>query len=105
MTGDRIWRGVRRRDTRAGAAPGVPARPLTSPAAWDDHAAAAWIRPVAGHPALADRPHAPSPWRRAARTEPIGALHAGVHPDAAPPGFVPDPPAFHDPAAPRRRPP
>lgn len=128
MSGNRIWRGVRMRDTRAGADPDTPARPLTLPAAWDDRAAealaalapgegdtsltraaAVWMRPVAarareaGEPALAERLHVLLLRRRAAPTEPVwaapfGALHAGASPDVAPPGYVLNLPAFHDPA-------
>lgn len=115
MTIFRIWRGIRMRDTEAGADPEGPRRVLTLPAAWDDRAAAAlaalvpgdgpatlpraasaWIRPVAtrarlaGDPALADRLHALLLHRRAAPTAP---LWGG---EAAAPGFVLNLAAFHD---------
>lgn len=119
MSSSRVWRGVRMRDTRAGADPDAPARPLTLPAAWDDRAAAAlaalapgdggttlprataaWIRPVAarardaGDPALADRLHALLLRRRAAPTEPVWALplwasHAGTSHAGANPAAAP----------------
>ncbi len=116
MTTTRIWRGVRMRETEAGADPDSPPRPLSLPAAWDDRAAAAlaalapgegtttlpraadaWIRPVAtrareeGDPALADRLHALLLHRRAAPTMPVWNGAAG-----APPGFVINLPAFLD---------
>jgi len=116
MKHTRVWRGVRMRDTAAGADPDAPARPLTLPAAWDDRAASAlaalaqgegratlpraadsWIRPVAtrareaGDPALAERLHALLLHRQAAPTAPIWHGSAG-----APPGFVLNLPAFHD---------
>ena len=115
MTIPRIWRGIRMRDTEAGADPDSPVRALTLPAAWDDRAAAAlaalapgegatslaraaeaWIRPVAsrarlaGEPALADRLHALLLERRAAPTAP---LWAGI---LAQPGFVLNLASFHD---------
>ena len=120
MSSTRIWRGVRMRDTEAGADPDAPPRPLTLPASWDDRAAAAlaalapgegraslpraadsWIRPLAtrarleGDGALADKLHALLLRRRGAPTE---ALWGG-HGDGAPPGFMLNLPAFHDEAA------
>ena len=116
MATTRIWRGVRMRDTEAGADPDAPPRPLSLPASWDDRAAAAlaalapgdgrtslpgaadaWIRPIAvrareaGDAALADRLHALLLHRRAAPTLPVwtGA-------DGTPPGFVLNLPAFLD---------
>ncbi len=116
MSSNRIWRGVRMRDTQAGADPDAPPRPLTLPAAWDDRAAAAlaalapgegaatlpraadaWIRPVAtrarqaGDPALAERLHALLLHRRAAPTAPVWNGTGGTLP-----GFVLNLPAFHD---------
>lgn len=116
MTTTRIWRGVRMRETEAGADPDAAPRPLSLPAAWDDRAAAAlaalapgeggttlpraadtWIRPVAtrareaGDTALADRLHALLLHRRAAPTMPVWNGAAG-----APPGFVLNLPAFLD---------
>ena len=116
MTSTRIWRGVRMRDTEAGADPDAPPRPLSLPAAWDDRAAAAlaalapgggraslpraadsWIRPIAararadGDPALADRLHALLLHRRAAPTLPVWTGTA-----TARPGFVLNLPAFLD---------
>ncbi len=116
MTAPRIWRGVRMRDTAAGADADAPPRPLTLPAAWDDRAAAAlaalapgegratlpraadtWIRPVAtrarehGDPELADRLHALLLHRRAAPTMPVWNGSAGMAP-----GFVLNLPAFLD---------
>ncbi len=116
MKTTRIWRGVRMRDTAAGADPDAPSRALTLPAAWDDRAASAlaalatgegsvtlpraadsWIRPVAtrareaGDAALADRLHALLLHRQAAPTAPV--WHGSV---GAPPGFVLNLPAFHD---------
>ncbi len=115
MSKSRIWRGVRMRDTEAGADPDAPTRTLTLPAAWDDRAAAAlaalapgeghaslpraaeaWIRPVAararaaGGEELADRLHALLLLRRAAPTAPVWNGAAG---DA--PGYVLNLPAFH----------
>ena len=114
--GPQIWRGVRMRDTEAGADIDAPPRPLTLPAAWDDRAAAAlaalapgagraslpraadtWIRPVAtrareaGDPELADRLHALLLHRRAAPTLPVWNGTADT-----PPGFVLNLPAFLD---------
>ena len=111
-----IWRGVRMRETEAGADPDAPPRPLTLPAAWDDRAATAlaalapgagrttlsraadaWIRPVAsrareaGDPALADRLHALLLHRRAAPTLPVWTGDG-----EAAPGFVLNLPAFLD---------
>jgi ribonucleoside-diphosphate reductase alpha chain len=116
MTLTRIWRGVRMRETEAGADPDAPPRPLTLPAAWDDRAAAAlaalapgdgratlpraadgWIRPVAtrareaGDAALADRLHALLLHRRAAPTLPVWTGAGG-----AAPGFVLNLPGFLD---------
>ena len=116
MSSTKVWRGVRMRDTAAGADPDAPPRPLTLPAAWDDRAAAAlaalapgdgratlpraadsWIRPVAtrarlaGDLALADRLHALLLHRQAAPTTPVWNGTAG-----AVPGFVLNLPAFHD---------
>ena len=116
MKTTRIWRGVRMRDTAAGADPDAPSRDLTLPAAWDDRAASAlaalapgegritlpraadsWIRPVAtrareaGDTALADRLHALLLHRQAAPTAPV--WHGSI---GAPPGFVLNLPAFHD---------
>ena len=116
MTSTKIWRGVRMRDTEAGADPDAPPRPLTLPAAWDDRAAAAlaalapgegranlpraadsWIRPIAnrarlaGDPALADKLHALLLHRQAAPTTPVWAGATGIAP-----GFVLNLPAFHD---------
>lgn len=116
MKQTRVWRGVRMRDTAAGADPDAPARALTLPAAWDDRAASAlaalapgdgrvtlpraadsWIRPAAtrareaGDPALAERLHAMLLHRQAAPTAPV--WHGSV---GAPPGFVLNLPAFHD---------
>ncbi len=116
MTTTRIWRGVRMRETQAGADADAPPRPLTLPAAWDDRAAAAlaelapgegratlpraadaWIRPVAlrareaGDDALADRLHALLLHRRGAPTLPVWTGTVG-----APPGFVLNLPAFAD---------
>lgn len=116
----RIWRGVRMRDTEAGADPDAAPRILTLPASWDDRAAAAlaalapgdgkatlpraaesWIRPLAvsarleGDAALADRLHALLLQRKAAPTAPLwGGSEAG-----APPGFVLNLPAFYEEAA------
>ena len=115
MTPPRTWRGVRMRDTEAGADPDAAPRPLTLPAAWDSRAAAAlaalapgegrtslsraaesWIRPVAtrarqeGDPALADRLHALLLHRQAAPTLPVWSGSVG-----AAPGFVLNLPAFH----------
>ncbi len=120
MSSTRIWRGVRMRDTEAGADPDAPPRPLTLPASWDDRAAAAlaalapgagparlpraadgWIRPLAtrarlaGDPELADRLHALLLHRQAAPTAPIW----GAHEDGTVPGFVLNLPAFYEPAA------
>ncbi len=111
---NRVWRGVRMRETAAGADPDAPARPLT--ASWDDRAAAAlaaltpgagrtslpaaaeaWVRPIAararlaGEPALADGLHHLLLARRAAPTAPLWDGGAG------PPGFVLNLAAFHDP--------
>ena len=120
MSSTRIWRGVRMRDTEAGADPDAPPRPLTLPATWDDRAAAAlaalapgegparlpraadgWIRPLAtrarlaGDAELADRLHALLLHRRAAPTAPIwGGAEEGTVP-----GFVLNLPAFYDAAA------
>ncbi len=116
MKNTRVWRGVRMRDTAAGADPDAPARALSLPAAWDDRAASAlaalapgegrvtlpraadsWIRPVAnrareaGDAALADRLHAMLLHRQAAPTAPV--WHGSV---GTPPGFVLNLPAFHD---------
>ncbi len=116
----RIWRGVRMRDTEAGADPDAIPRSLTLPASWDDRAAAAlaalapgggkaslpraaesWIRPLAtsarleGDPALADRLHALLLLRQGAPTAPLW----GGSDDGAPPGFVLNLPAFYDEAA------
>ncbi len=116
MKNTRVWRGVRMRDTAAGADPDTPARSLSLPAAWDDRAASAlaalapgegrttlpraadsWIRPVAnrareaGDAALADRLHALLLRRQAAPTAPVWNGSVG-----APPGFVLNLPAFHD---------
>ncbi len=117
MRSTRIWRGVRMRDTEAGADPDAPPRPLTLPASWDDRAAAgfaalapgdgkaslpraadSWIRPLAtrarieGDEALADKLHALLLTRRAAPTAPLwGAREAD-----APPGFVLNLAAFCD---------
>ena len=116
----KIWRGVRMRDTEAGADPDAAPRALTLPASWDDRAAAAlaalapgagkaslpraaesWIRPLAasarleGDAALADRLHALLLQRKAAPTAPLwGGSEAGT-----PPGFVLNLPAFWDEAA------
>ena len=117
MNSTRIWRGVRMRDTEAGADPDAPPRPLTLPASWDDRAAAAlaalapgegranlpraadsWIRPLAtrarmeGDPALAEKLHALLLRRQAAPTAPLW----GGHGDGAPPGFMLNLPAFHE---------
>lgn len=116
MRTTQIWRGVRMRDTAAGADPDAPERALTLPASWDDRAASAlaalapgegrvtlpraadhWIRPIAtrareaGDDALAGRLHALLMHRRAAPTAPV--WHGSV---GAPPGFVLNLPAFHD---------
>jgi len=116
MKTTRIWRGVRMRDTAAGADPDAPQRSLTLPAAWDDRAAGALaalapgngrvslpraadslIRPIAsraqeaGDTALADRLHSLLLHRQAAPTAPVWNGSAG-----APPGFVLNLPAFHD---------
>lgn len=115
----RIWRGVRMRDTEAGADPDAPARPLSLPASWDDRAAAAlaalaagegraalpraadaWIRPIAlrareaGDDALADRLHALLLHRRGAPTLPIWNRENTA--EDTPPGFVLNLPAFLD---------
>ena len=115
MSGTRIWRGTRMRDTAAGTDPDADPRPVTLPASWDDRAAQAlaaltpgpahlpraadaWIRPVAararaqGYPALADALHTLLLHRQAAPTAPVwcGAVAAG------PGGFVLNLPAFHD---------
>lgn len=112
----RIWRGVRMRETEAGADPDAPPRPLSLPASWDDRAAAAlaalapgeggtslpraadtWIRPVAtrareaGDAVLAERLHGLLLHRRAAPTMPVWNGAAG-----APPGFVLNLPGFLD---------
>lgn len=120
MSSNRIWRGVRMRDTEAGADPDARPRPLTLPAAWDDRAAAAlaalapgegqaslpraaesWIRPIAtrarmaGDPALADRLHQLLLNRQAAPTAPVwNGLSWGAGGTA--PGFVLNLPAFAD---------
>ena len=116
MTTSRIWRGVRMRETERGADPDALPRPLSLPAAWDDHAAAAlaalapgegrtslpraadaWIGPVAarareaGDPALADRLHELLLRRRGAPTMPVWMGQAET-----PPGFVLNLPAFLD---------
>ncbi len=116
----RIWRGVRMRDTEAGADPDATPRALTLPASWDDRAAAAlavlapgdgkaslpraaesWIRPLAtsarleGDGALADRLHALLLARRAAPTAPLW----GGSDEGAAPGFVLNLPAFYEEAA------
>ena len=116
MTNPRIWRGIRMRDTAAGADPDAEPRSLTLPAAWDDRAAAglaalapgsggadlaraadAWIRPVAtrarlaGDDALADRLHRLLLNRQAAPTAPVWGTANG-----AAPGFVLNLPAFAD---------
>ncbi len=121
MTTTRIWRGVRMRDTEAGADPDATPRPLTLPAAWDDRAAAAlaalapgegranlpraadsWIRPVAtrarlaGDGALADRLHALLLRRQAAPTTPVWNGNADESRGGTVPGFVLNLPAFHD---------
>ena len=41
MKTDRIWQGVRLRQTMASTDPDAPSRPVRLPAAWDDAAAAA----------------------------------------------------------------
>ena len=117
MSGTRIWRGTRMRDTEAGSDPDAVARAVTLPASWDDRAAQAlaalapasapaslpraadaWIRPVAararaqGQPALADALHTLLLHRQAAPTAPVWC-----GPDAAgPAGFVLNLPAFYD---------
>ena len=116
----KIWRGVRMRDTEAGADPDATPRALTLPASWDDRAAAAlavlapgdgkanlpraaesWIRPLAssarleGDPELADRLHALLLQRQAAPTAPLW----GGSDEGTPPGFVMNLPAFYDEAA------
>lgn len=115
MTDPRIWRGVRMRDTAAGADPDAEPRPLTLPASWDDRAAAglaalapgqggaslaraaeAWIRPIAlrarqaGDDALAGKLHRLLLNRQAAPTAPVWGAAAGT------PGFVFNLPAFAD---------
>ena len=115
MAPPRIWRGIRMRDTAAGADPDAEPRPLTLPAAWDDRAAAglaalapgtgqadlaraaeAWIRPVAtrarqaGDDALAERLHRLLLNRQAAPTAPVWGAADGM------PGFVLNLPAFAD---------
>ena len=119
MRSTKIWRGVRMRDTQAGADPDAPPRPITLPASWDDRAAAAfaalapgdgratlpraadsWIRPLAtsarleGDQALADKLHSLLLLRRAAPTAPLW----GAGSDEAP-GFVLNLPAFYEPGA------
>lgn len=119
MSGTRIWRGTRMRDTAVGADPDAATRPVTLPASWDDRAAEAlaalapgpeggpatlpraadaWIRPIAararsqGHAELADMLHMLLLHRQAAPTAPIWC-GPGV---AGPSGFVLNLPAFHD---------
>src|SRR3954453_17326758 len=119
MSPIRIWRGVRMRDTEAGAGPDATPRPLTLPASWGDRAAAAlaalapgegranlpraadsWIRPLAtrarmeGDGELADKLHALLFRRRAAPTAPLW----GGRGDGLSPGFVLNMPAFCGPA-------
>ncbi len=124
MTTSPIWRGIRMRDTEAGADPDSPRRALTLPASWDDRAAAAlaalipgegpaslpraaaaWIRPMAtrarmaGDTALADRLHALLLRRRAAPTAPLWGSETaqpGPVPGSVIPGFVLNLAAFHD---------
>ncbi len=115
MTGSKIWRGTRMRDTAAGADPDAAPRPVTLPASWDDRAAEAlaalasgpatlpraadaWIRPVAararaqGHAALADQLHTLLLHRQAAPTAPVWCSPGA----SGPAGFVFNLPAFHD---------
>ncbi len=116
MKTERIWQGVRLRQTEAAPDPDSDSRPVRIPAAWDEAAASAvcqlapghgfvslptlaqsWIMPLslrareAGIVGLADRLHTLLLHRRGAPTEGVWRGTPGETP-----GFVLNLPAFHD---------